>query len=213
MNILYIFAHPDRNSFNFAMKERAVKVFNERQDSVQNSDLYEMDFNPILRPEDFKQRKYKQFFNPFLEQLNAVKTNGFSEDIRAEMNKVNWADILIFQFPLYFTSVPAIMKGWIDRIFAAGFAFNPVKGEVYEKGLLKGKKALLVITAGADKKMYSPDGLHGDINELLRYITHCTFEFTGMEVLPSYIIYETNQLSEEEGIDELEKYERFIESL
>jgi NAD(P)H dehydrogenase (quinone) len=83
--------------------------------------------------------------------------------------------------------MPAIMKGWLDRIFAAGFAFDPITQGVYDKGVLKGKKVMMTITTGADENLYSNGGAHGDINDLLKYITHCIFEYTGLEVLPSYI--------------------------
>ncbi|WP_269848739.1 NAD(P)H-dependent oxidoreductase [Methanosarcina horonobensis] len=124
--------------------------------------------------------------------MKASKTGAFSPDIKEEMEKVKWADLLIFQFPIYFTAMPAIMKGWIDRVLAPGFGFNPVTNSAYDTGLFKGKSAMLSFTTGAPKEMYSEGGAHGDIHKHLESVTHCIFEFMGMKVLPSFIVYEAS---------------------
>jgi len=105
--------------------------------------------------------------------------------------------MLIFQFPIYFTDMPAIMKGWIDRILAPGFSFNPTTNSIYDTGLLKGKYAMLITTTGSPKEMYSEGGAHGDLNKHLKSITHCVFEYMGLKVLPSHIIYEASSMSRE----------------
>jgi NAD(P)H dehydrogenase (quinone) len=206
MNILYIFAHPEPKSFNSAMKEAALRTLNELGHDVKLSDLFAMRFKPVLDRNDFLQPKSTDAFNPFLEQMNASKNGTFSRDIMDEMEKVRWADMLIFQFPIYFTGFPAIMKGWIDRIFAAGFAFNPATQSAYATGLLKGKKAMLVMTAGAEESLYSKEGMHGDIHELLRYITHCTLEYTGLEVMPSHIVFGAGKMPEDRVDLEIHSY-------
>lgn len=132
---------------------------------------------------------------------------------KEEMEKVKWADHLIFQSPIYFTSVPAIMKGWIDRVLAPGFGFNPITNSAYETGLFKGKSAMLVMTAGAPKEMYSEGGTHGDLNKHLESITHCVFEYMGLKVLPSYVIYEAGSMSRERGAEELKKYRKRLHEL
>jgi NAD(P)H dehydrogenase (quinone) len=206
MNILYIFAHPEPKSFNSSMKEMAIRHLKEKGNEVKLSDLHVMDFKPVLDQNDFLQRKKNDSFNAFLEQMNASKEGTFSEDIMNEMEKVKWADFLIFHFPIYFSGMPAIMKGWIDRTFAAGFAFNPVKQNVYEEGLLKGRKAMMVITTGAEEEWYSKGGKHGDIRELLRYITHCTFEYVGLEVMDTHLTFGAGKMSEQRGKEELDRY-------
>ena len=122
------------------------------------------------------------------------------------MEKVKWADMLIFQFPIYFTAMPAIMKGWIDRVLAPGFGFNPITNSIYDTGLLKSKYAMLVTTTGSSKTMYSEGGAHGDLNRHLKSLTHCVFEYMGLKVLPSHIIYEASNMLKERGTKELEKY-------
>lgn len=206
MKVLYVFAHPEPKSFNAAMKDAALAALQEKGHEVKLSDLYAMEFNPILKASDFPERKNPDFFNPFLEAIKASKTGAFSPDIKDEMEKVKWADLLIFQFPIYFTAMPAIMKGWIDRVLAPGFGFNPITNSAYNTGLFKGKSAMLATTAGAPKEMYSEGGTHGDINRHLESITHCVFEYMGMKMLPSFIIYEASAMTKERGAEELEKY-------
>jgi NAD(P)H dehydrogenase (quinone) len=206
MNILYVFAHPEPKSFNSAMKEAALMALNEQGHEVKLSDLFAMGFKSVLDKHDFLQPKKTDTFNPFLEQMSASKNGTFSRDIMDEMEKVRWADMLVFHFPIYFTNMPAMMKGWMDRVFAAGFAFNPATQSAYKTGLLKGKKAMLVMTAGAEELLYSKEGMHGDIHELLRYITHCTLEYTGLEVLPSHIVFGAGKMSEERVNAEIRSY-------
>jgi NAD(P)H dehydrogenase (quinone) len=206
MKILYVYAHPEPKSFNGALKDTALVALKDKGHEVKLSDLYAMKFDPVLKASDFPERKNLEVFNPFLEAIKASKTGAFAPDIKEEMEKVKWADLLIFQFPIYFTSMPAIMKGWIDRVLAPGFGFNPVTNSAYDTGLFKGKSAMLVTTTGAPKEMYSEGGAHGDLNKHLEAITHCIFEYMGMKVLPSHIIYEASSMSKQRGAEELEKY-------
>jgi NAD(P)H dehydrogenase (quinone) len=213
MKVLYIYAHQEPKSFNAALKETALAALKEKGHEVKISDLYAMNFNPVLTESDFTERKKTDIFKPFFEALQASKTGAFAPDILDEMKKVKWADILIFQFPIYFTSMPAIMKGWIDRVLAPGFSFNPITKNTYETGLLKGKSAMIAATSGTPQELYVEGGVHGDMNRHLESITHCVFEFMGMKVLPSYIIYEVSSFSKEKGAEELEKYRKRISEL
>ena len=208
MKVLYIYAHPEPKSFNAALKDTALAALKEKGHEVKLSDLYAMKFNPVLTASDFPERKNPEFFNAFLEAIRASKTGVFAPDIKEEMEKVKWADLIIYQFPIYFTSMPAIMKGWIDRVLAPGFGFNPITNSAYDSGLFKGKSAMLVTTAGSPKEMYSEGGAHGDLNKHLESVTHCVFEFMGMKVLPSHVIYEASSMSRERGAEELEKYRK-----
>jgi NAD(P)H dehydrogenase (quinone) len=213
MNVLIVFAHPEPNSLNGIMKDLAAKTLRDNGHEVKISDLYGMHFKVALDKQDFTQRKDESLFNPIVEQLNAAGTGSFTEDVRDEMKKVEWADLLIFQFPIWWTSYPAIMKGWIDRVFANGFAFDSSKDKYYETGLLRGKKAMLSYTTGAVKDAYSKNGPHGDINELLKYITHNTLELTGLEVLSPFAIFGPSLMSKEKVKEELERYKEKINSL
>lgn len=213
MNVLIVFAHPEPNSLNGVMKDLAAKTLRDKGHEVKVSDLYGMHFKATLDKQDFTQRKDETIFNPIVEQLNAASAGSLTEDVRDEMKKVEWADLLIFQFPVWWTSYPAIMKGWIDRVFANGFAFNSERDKYYETGLLKGKKAMISYTTGAPEVAYSKNGPHGDINELFRYITHNTLELVGLEVISSFAIYGAPLISKNEVKEHLEEYKKLLQTL
>src|SRR5438876_465948 len=123
MKILIVYAHPEPRSFNAALKNFAVEILTEAGHSVQVSDLYAMDFNCTGGPDDFLEREDPGFFAYQREQIHASAASLFVPELKAEMEKLVWADFLIFQFPLWWFSVPAILKGWVDRVFAMGFSY------------------------------------------------------------------------------------------
>ena len=213
MNVLIVFAHPEPNSLNGAMKDLAAKILRDKGHEVKISDLYGMQFKAVLDQNDFSERKKGQQFNPVMEQANAVGTGALSEDIKDEVKKVKWADMMIFQFPVWWTSPPAILKGWFDRVFLPGVVHNIAEGKLYDTGLLRGKKAMLSFTTGATKDVYSSEGPHGDLNDLFKFITHNILEVTGLEVLPSACIYGAGVISKEHVKEELEQFKERINSL
>uniref|UniRef100_A0A671RGW7 NAD(P)H dehydrogenase, quinone 1 n=1 Tax=Sinocyclocheilus anshuiensis TaxID=1608454 RepID=A0A671RGW7_9TELE len=87
----------------------------------------------------------------------------------------------IFQFPLYWFIIPAIMKGWIDRVLTQGFAFTLQK--MYDNGIFKDKKAILSFTTGGTESMFQPDGIHGDFNVALWPLQNGVLRFCGFQVL------------------------------
>lgn len=196
MNVLIVYAHHEPQSFNGALKDLAIKTFEEQGHAVQISDLYAMNFNPVATKNDFLKLQNSEFFKYQMEQLSAVQQDSFSNDIKEEIEKVKWADFILFQFPLWWFSVPAILKGWIDRVFAMGFIYGPGVG-VYSTGGLKGKKAMLSVTTGGPESMYTPIGRNGDIQQILFPINHGVLFFSGMEVLPPFLTYSVARSEEE----------------
>ena len=213
MNVFIVFAHPEPNSLNGVMKDLAAKILRDNGHEVKISDLYGMRFKAVLDQSDFSQRQNSEQFNPMMEQMNAVGTGSVSQDIKDEVEKIKWADMIIFQFPVWWTSPPAILKGWFDRVFLPGVVHNIAEGKLYDTGLLKGKKAMLSFTTGATKDVYSSEGPHGDLDEIFKFITHNILEVTGLEVLPSIGIYGPAMISKEHVREELEKFEERINSL
>lgn len=213
MNVLIVYAHPEPNSLNGFMKDLAARILRDNGHKVKISDLYGMNFKATLDQDDFSQRKSNEVFNPIMEQVNALGTGSLAQDIKDEVEKIKWADMLIFQFPVWWTSFPAILKGWIDRVFLPGVVHNLAEGKLYDTGLLKGKKAMLSFTTGATKDVYPSKGPHGGLSELFKYITHNILELTGLEVMPSFGIYGPAVMSKEEVKEELERFKETINSL
>lgn len=213
MNVFIVFAHPEPNSLNGVMKDLASKILRDNAHEVKISDLYGMRFKAVLDQSDFSQRQSNEQFNPMMEQMNAVGTGSLSQDIKDEVEKIKWANMIIFQFPVWWSSPPAILKGWFDRVFLPGVVHNIAEGKLYDTGLLKGKKAILSFTTGATKDVYSSEGPHGDLDEIFKFITHNILELTGLEVLPSIGIYGPAMMSKEHVKEELEKFKERINSI
>ncbi|MGA3198334.1 MAG: NAD(P)H-dependent oxidoreductase [Halobacteriota archaeon] len=209
MNVLIVYAHPDPHSFNAAMRDVAVDALTEAGNSVQVSDLYALHFKAVLDEHDFKERQNPDFFNPIVEQHHAATTNTFAEDIKLEIEKVQWADLILFQFPLWWLSFPAILKGWFDRVFVNGVAANFA---TYEP-LLTGKRAMLAFTTGGSAAAYSAHGPIGDINELLAYVTRGIFRTAGLNVIPPFIAFGASSISSEQRHELLHRYRRQLLAL
>jgi NAD(P)H dehydrogenase (quinone) len=213
MNVLYIYAHPEPRSFNGALRDTAMLTLARCGHQVKASNLYAIKFKAVLDPADFRIRLNPDFFNPAAEQMHGVATKSLAPDILEEIDKIAWADLMIFQFPIWWSYMPAILKGWIDRVFVQGFVVDLREGRVYDRGLLKGKSAMIVTTSGGLEEMYSKSGIHGDLREHLSIITHNIFEFTGMTTLPPFIVYNVPAMTREEGEKQLDRYRKVIEML
>ena len=187
MKILIVLAHPEMQSMNGAMFKQAIKTLEEEGHEVKVSDLYREEFNPVSGRNNFKTTYDAAFFKQQLEELHATKVAGFADDIETEQQKVEWCDLMIWQFPLWWFTVPGILKGWVDRVFAMGRFYG--NDNIYEAGVFKGKKAILSLTAGAVESAYLKDGLHGDLYGVLRPLHRGILQFTGFEVLCPQVVY------------------------
>lgn len=209
MNIFIVHAHIEANSFNSALKDTAVDTFKEQGHAVKVSDLHLMNFKAIADQCDFKALSHPHYMKYQTEQLNAASNDLFTEDIKKEMEKLEWADVVIFNFPLWWFSLPAILKGWVDRVFAMGFAYGGGKG-VYDSGVFKGKKGMLCITTGGPEMAYGDSGKNGDMDKILFHINHGMLYFVGMDVLPQFISYGPARASAEQREAELERYKNYL---
>jgi len=203
MKILIVIAHPEPKSFNAAMYQEAIKTLEENGHEVQTSDLYRMNFNPVSDRENFTTVKNTAYFSQQAEERFAYENNGFVEDILAEQDKVLWCDLMIWQFPLWWFSVPAILKGWVDKVFAMGKFYD--NGRIYNNGLLKGKKALLSITTGGPEKNYIT-AKYGSPDQILHPIQTGILEFVGFSVLPSEIYFSIERIKDDERKEILERW-------
>ncbi|MEI6277213.1 MAG: NAD(P)H-dependent oxidoreductase [Prolixibacteraceae bacterium] len=209
--VLIIHAHPEQKSFCFGLKHTAIRHFEENGDQVKESDLYAMGFDPVGDQRDFKALANPSYFKYQLEQMNACKTNGFTDELSLEMDKLLWCDLLIFNFPLWWFGVPAILKGWVDRVFAMGFVYGDGRG-VYENGTFKEKTAFVTMTTGGPEMAYTAAS-NGDPAVILFPVHHGMFYFSGMTVLPPFISWGPARMSEEERQAELDRYIGFLQSL
>lgn len=204
MKIFIVHAHPEPQSFNGALTRHAKNILESVGDEVIISDLYAMKFNPVSDHRNFTTLKDPNYFKQQAEEKYAVETDGFSADIKAEIEKLFWCDVLIFQFPLWWFGLPGILKGWVDRVFASGKIYGG--GRWYDNGVFKGKKAMLSLTTGGKLPMYTEIGINGDIHSILYPINHGILRFVGFDVLPPFIVFGTSQINDERRKGYLEEY-------
>lgn len=211
MNILIVHAHPEPLSFTTALKDHAVQVLENIGHAVEVSDLYAMNFNPVASQADFNGRSNQEYLNYALEQRHASKTHDLAQDIQIEIEKVQKADLLIFSFPMYWTSVPAILKGWIDRVFVSGIFYGGKR--FYNHGGMLGKKAMLSFTLGGRDHMFGQNAIHGAIDDLLLPIQRGTLAYVGFEVLPPFIAYHVPYITDEARQQLLQQYQQHLQNL
>ena len=212
LNVFIIFAHPEPNSLNGALKDLAVLTLKENGNKVKVSDLYGMGFKATLDRDDFLKMQTPNRLMPVLEQLNASKTDGFASDIKAEMEKIEWADLIIFQFPIWYETMPALLKAWFERVLAHGFAHNILEGKVNDQGFLKGKKAMLSFTAGSEKESFYNDISSEDKTKLLPPVTKA-LRFTGLKVIDAFAVFNAMPLSEDDAEKAFDEYKKLLNNI
>ena len=158
MQHLIIIAHPNPNSFNHAILERVKETLIRLGANVEVRDLYQIGFNPCFSEDDF----------------NKVHGGHSPHDVVTEQKFIKHADKITFVSPIWWGYIPAILKGYFDRVFTNGFAYTNVNGGA--KGLL-GTKKFGFINTFAMSNPY-PDSKKSPV-----YIDKCMasniFEFCG----------------------------------
>lgn len=201
MNVLLVYAHPEPRSLNGSIRDFTVDRFVRVGHTVEVSDLYAMRWKADLDAEDFPQRDAAQPFRPSGDSKRAFAEGTQTADVAAEQDKLRRADLVIFQFPLWWFSMPAIMKGWFDRVYASGFAYGVGEhsekrwGVRYGEGAFKGKRAMLVVTTGGWADHYSERGINGPMDDLLFPIQHGLLFYPGFDVLPPFLVFKTSAMN------------------
>jgi NAD(P)H dehydrogenase (quinone) len=144
MKTLIVYAHPNPESFNHAILEEFTKGLKDGGHSAEIVDLYGSGFDPRINSQD-------------MAQFKGVKP---PDDVLEQQEKVKEADALVFISPIIWGSLPGTLKGWIDRVLSAGFAYRgPKKGEMGPQGLLTHKKALIINTMVFPEPFFKKLGL------------------------------------------------------
>lgn len=204
MNILWVFAHPEPRSLNGALRDFGVRTLVAAGHEVRQSDLYAMRWKAVADGQDFADPAPAERLVYATASYHGYRDGTQAADVAAEQAKLKWADMLIVQYPLWWFSTPAILKGWFDRILAAGWAYrvtdpaNPKRTLRYGEGNMTGKRAMQIVTTGASAPSLGPRGVAGDINDLLFPVNYGVFWYTGMSPLPAHVIHGANRVSPED---------------
>jgi NAD(P)H dehydrogenase (quinone) len=194
------------------MKNVALQTLEGHGNTVVVSDLYAQGFSAVAQKWDFVTTSGTHF-NYMLEQKHAANLEmSFSPDILGEIQKLKAADIVLFITPIWWMSVPGILKGWFDRVLAMGVAWD--KDKIYENGLMRGKQAMLIAGAGQPEAYFQPDGRHrATPNQLLYPINHTTLAYCGFNVHEPFIALNTIESSPEVRSKMLKDLQFRIENL
>lgn len=196
--VLIVHAQPEPTSLTRHLVNVGVETLKGLGHDVLLSDLYGMNWKASFDAADFPSRFDQQRLG-FIPESQHAYTNGLqTADVEAEQAKLLAADAVILQFPLWWFGMPAIMKGWIDRVYAYGFAYgykNAGNTYRYGDGGLKGKRAMLSVMCGGPDVDYLPRGINAPLEQLLFPVTHGMLFYPGMDVLPTFAVYGTGRIS------------------
>ncbi|QCI67994.1 NAD(P)H-dependent oxidoreductase [Phreatobacter stygius] len=202
MKVLLVFAHPEPRSLNGALRDVAIKELTAQGHEVLVSDLYASGWKSEVDRADFPSLAPDARFTPVRASGEAFAADALTDDVQAEIEKLLWADVLILQFPLWWYTMPAILKGWVDRVYAYGFAYGVGEhsdshwGDRFGEGTLAGKRAMLLVTTGGWEEHYAARGVNGPIDDLLFPINHGILYYPGYDVLPPFVAYRVDRLDE-----------------
>lgn len=160
MRHLVVYAHSNEESLNHSILEAAVQALKKNGHEVDVRDLYALNFQPVLKPEDTA-------------NMRAGQT---PPDIQTEQDYITKADVITLIYPIWWTGLPAILKGYIDRVFSYGFAYS-----VGDEGIIKllsGKKGFIINTHGTPNPVYDSIGM---TEGLKKTSDTGIFDFVGIE--------------------------------
>lgn len=186
MHTHIVHAHPEPASYNGALTRAAGRALRERGGTVTVSDLYRANFDPVERADHYAERISVDSFATLGEQRHAWNTCTLPKDVSSEIDKLQRADLVILQFPLWWHGPPAMLKGWMDRIFVSGGLYTSRMR--YDAGYFRGRRALVSITTGAPKAAFGPGSRGGDFDTMLWPIQY-SLHYMGFSVLPPFISY------------------------
>lgn len=177
MRHLIIYAHPNEKSLNNSLLRTVVETLEKDHHETEIRDLNRIGFNPVFS----------------LEDMQGQFAGKVSEDVRKEQDYISWAEQITFIYPIWWTGMPAIMKGYIDRVFSYGFAYRYDQG--VQKGLLKGKKAVVINTHGKSHEEYERMGMD---KALTLTSDQGIFLYSGFEIIQHFFFDRADKASPED---------------
>lgn len=141
MDILIIYAHPETEGFNSLVLKKTREFLNSKNKDHEVWDLYKMGYDPVLKKEE----------------LYTAGNTHISEENSGFQKKIKQASKIIFIYPVWWGGMPAILKGFVDRVFVPGFAFKYKKDKLITsipEKCLTDKRVVCLVTSGAPRFLY-----------------------------------------------------------
>jgi NAD(P)H dehydrogenase (quinone) len=192
---LVVLAHPEPSSFAAALARTAAETLLAAGWSVVLVDLYREGFDPVLSEADFSERLIAERLQPMDEQAHAAAGGTFAPDLARHVELFQAADLLLLVSPMWWFSVPAMLKGWIDRVFANGVAYRYPEVPAWS-GFLGEKRGMLVMTSSYEPSSFSDDYV-GELTHVLHPLLHGTLAYTGMRVIDPFIAYAADSVDQD----------------
>lgn len=181
-----VLAHPEPNSYNAHLAEAARQTLEGIGWEVSLSDLYAMGFDPCERAEHYTNRQNLERFDAQSEQHHAAGTGTIPKEISDEIARLDEAELVILQYPMWWHLPPAILKGWFDRVLVYGEVYR--SKQRFETGRFVGKRAIQSVTVGTSPETYAFDGRSADIDMLL-WPVNFTLTYVGFDILKPQVTY------------------------
>jgi len=197
MHIHLIHAHPEPKSFTAAMRDTIMETCIAEGHTVTLSDLHKMNFNPVVSTDDFGERRDPEHLTYALEQRHNWQQGTLAPDIVAEIDKVMAADMLGFTFPLHWFGTPAILKGYVERVFISGPFYGGKR--IYRAGGLAGKRAFTAFALGGRPHMFGEGAIHGPlVDGMMKHFFQGTLGYVGLGVLAPFIAWHVPYVSDDD---------------
>lgn len=176
--ILIINGHPNKDSFNFGIAKAYQDGALQSGAEIKEIVIADLNFNPNL-------------------QFGYQKRMELEPDLVKAWEKIQWADHLVWIHPVWWGGLPAITKGFIDRLFLPGFAFKYRENSVWWNKLLKGKTAHIITTLDQPGLYYRFFFGRPSVNQLRKSV----LEFCGVKpVKVTYVgIIKTSDIKQREA--------------
>lgn len=185
---LIVYAHPYDGSFNHAILLKAQESLSGAGFEVRTEDLNKQNFDPVVKAQG----------------LAAHAGKGSAEaDLEPYRQNILWADCLLFIYPIWWGGMPAILKGYVDRVFTGGFAY--AKGS----GLLSPKTAVIINTTGNSQESYERNGFDKTIPQLM---SDNVLAFSGIKTLNYKFFYAPAAATPEQRSQMLEETVKILEA-
>ena len=210
-----VLAHPEVKSFNAHLSGISKQLLETAGYKTTLSDLYSMDFDPREGSQHYSSRKDATVFHAQTEQRYNADNETLPAVVESEIQHLLESDLLVVHFPLWWFGMPAILKGWMDRVFVYGRLYRSIMR--YDKGICAGKKVIACVTTGANEDSCSHNGREGD-TQLHLWPILFPFRYLGYDVLEPEVFHGVGGVAfiedQEGGLNTLEVYSnRWTEAL
>lgn len=170
MNVLVVLAHPDPRSLTASVAQEIAEQL-QSEHAVTLADLSAEGFSPTFTTAD----------------AQAYRTESpVPADVRREQERVSQSDAIVFVHPVYWWGVPALLKGWFERVLTNGWAYGRPTPDGLPAAALHGKQIHLVGLGASGADTYAR---HGYLTAMETTINHGLFEYCGAPVVSSRILH------------------------